>query len=228
MATFSTFPAGDLEKFVLSANRRKLLGIERDDETKQDPDAATGTSMLLRGSAEHTKYHLQQIENEITSILLQYHDSDGGLAALSDEDKSAVRSLLTEANGVVKEAKKQKLSSKDVDVFSFRHRLRRLFLSSLVEIEEEKEDGKDGEDVFDEIAKKLGVRFDHSKPTDVAVVGAASDEHDEKLSDSLDFDLSLKIKELIAECKNKGDVSRYDSFYEISMFHILCTLSCSE
>ena len=53
------------------------------------------------------------------------------------------------------------------------------------------------------------------RATSLAVVGAASDEHDEKLSDSLDFDLSLKIKELTDECKNKCDVSRYDSFYVI-------------
>ena len=134
MATFTTFPAGELEKFVLSKNRRKFLGIERDDETKQDPDAASASSSLLHGSAEHTKYHLQQIENQITSILLKYHNSEDGLSTMSDEDVSAVQSLLTEANGVVKKAKEQKLDSDEVDKFSFRHRLRKLFLSTFMKI----------------------------------------------------------------------------------------------
>ena len=195
---------------MLSGNRRKFLDIQRDDDTKQDPDAATEITTLLHGSAEHTKFHLQQIENEITSLLLKYHDEDGGLSTLSDEDKSVIQSLLSEANGVVKKAKEQKISSDDVDVFSFRHRLRTLFLSSFVKMEEEKGDGKEEEDIFDELARKLHVKFDHSKPADAAVLGAASDENEEKLTNESDFNVNDKIKGLIAECRRSGDISRYE------------------
>ena len=62
----------NLEQFVLSSNRRKLLQIARDDEEKQTKDVTNDEiSGILFGSNEHKYYHLLQIENEITSILIK-------------------------------------------------------------------------------------------------------------------------------------------------------------
>ena len=221
MATFSTFPCGDLEKFVLSSNRRKLLGIERDDDTKQDPESATATCSLLHGSGEHTKYHLQQIENEITSILVNADGSDN----LSEDDQSTIRSLLSEANGVINKAKKDKMESHDVSILQFRHRLRTLLLSAFVEVDDlenkdEDEKEEDTEDVFDALRKRVGVSFNHAKPMDVVVGGDGGDD-EQKISDTLTpFDaeqIEMKMKELFAECKQQGDVCRF----------VVCTLICS-
>lgn len=237
MAEFSTFPAGDLEKFVLSSDRRKLLGIQRDDETKQDPDESKlqHTSSLLYGSNEHTVYYLQQIENEITSILIKYNSKSNPIDSLSDEDKSIIKTLLTESQQVINKYNKNKSKSNDVNILKFRHRLRKLFLSPYVaidDIKEEKEeptegaenedeekdiedkpkiarDPEDDMDIYDLLIKKLNVSFNHSKPSDVAV-GGDNDDSDEKIGDTLsDFNLQNEIKELFTQCKNQGDITQF-------------------
>eukprot|EP01084_Bolivina_argentea_P068153 124044_1 len=219
MAEFSTFPCGDLEKFVLSSNRRKLLQIEREDETKQDPDAPTPISSLLYGSNEHTKYYLQVIENEITSILLKYNN-DNNLDNISENDQNTIKSLLTEANTIINKYKKNKSQSNDVSILNFRHKLRTLFLSPYIQLNDENEtpgnddsgdDNKDEkeEDIYDILINKLGVRFNYSKPSDIAVGGDNNDENEQKISHTMPvFDIQNEINNIFNECKDKGDIKR--------------------
>ena len=252
MTEFSTFPAGELEKFVLSSNRRKLLGIERDDDTKQDPDDKTPTSSLLYGSNEHTKYYLQQIENEITSILIKYNSKSNPIDSLSDEDKSIIKTLLTESQQVINKYNKNKSKSNDVNILKFRHRLRKLFLSPYVTIddikedkdkdkdptegEESKDEEKDNEkkqkqsaardeeddmDIYDVLIKKLGVSFNHSKPSDVAVGGDSNDENEEKISDTLsEFNVQNEMKQLFAQCKDQGDITQFSHTSHIHSYSV--------
>ena len=225
MAEFSTFPCGDLEKFVLSKNRRKFLQIQRDDETKQDPDDATPISSLLYGSSEHTVFYLQQIENEITAILIKYNND---LNNLSNQDQNELKILLTEANTVINKYKQNKNNdSQDVNVLNFRHRLRKLFLSSYVTIDEQEdkddEDAKkdmvddqddDDGDIYDILINKLGVQFNHSKPSDVGVGGDADDDNEEKISSILSqFNVENEIKQLFSQCKQQGDITQFVSMF---------------
>ena len=135
------------EEFLLSNNRRKLLQIDREDtKTKQDVnDIDSISSSIIYGSEQHQYYHLLQIENEITNILINNKDLNNA----SQDDTDKIKSLLNEANGIINkytENKKNKsLNESDIDseeeseiesggeseidILSFRHKLRTLFLS---------------------------------------------------------------------------------------------------
>eukprot|EP01083_Nonionella_stella_P151325 483360_1 len=202
MATAMTFPAGDLEKFVLSSNRQKLLQIERDDDTKHDPDAPTPIFSSLYGSSEHTKYYLQHIENNITSILIKYKDANGGLDSISNDDTNAIKSLLQEATTVLDQTKQNKMKSNDIDVLNFRHKLRTLFLSPYLQMEE-KENTDEHDDIYDLLINKLGIHFDYSKPSDVIVAAHDEDDNEHKISHTIPpFDVNTQVTQTFAEFKD--------------------------
>eukprot|EP01083_Nonionella_stella_P096023 269721_1 len=205
MATAMTFPAGDLEKFVLSSNRQKLLQIERDDDTKHDPDAPTPIFSSLYGSSEHTKYYLQHIENNITSILIKYKDANNGLDSISDDDKNAIKSSLQEATTLLHQTKQNKIKSNDINVLNFRHKLRTVFLSPYIQMDAQPDPDSDEQDIYDLLIEELGIDFDYSKPSDVGV--SVDDENEHKISDTLDtFDVNAEIKKRFAQCKDEGDI----------------------
>ena len=98
-----------LEEFVLSNNRRKLLQIDTEND---DSKNQTSSSSIIYGSEEHKYYHLLQIENEITQILMDNKD----LHNASQDDIDKIKSLLNEANDVIikwNENKKDKNNSNE-------------------------------------------------------------------------------------------------------------------
>eukprot|EP01083_Nonionella_stella_P317539 1156843_1 len=201
MAVITTFPAGDLEKFVLSSNRKKLLQIERDEDTKQEDDMDTlpPTLSSLYGSTQHTKYHLQQIENDITHILIQYQN---GLDCISDDHKNALESLLNEANTIIHKFTKNKNQLNEIDVLHFRHKLRTLFLSPYLQMEE-KENTDEHDDIYDLLINKLGIHFDYSKPSDVIVAAHDEDDNEHKISHTIPpFDVNTQVTQTFAGFKD--------------------------
>ena len=62
---------------------------------------------------------------------------------------------------------------------------------------EEKEDEE--MDTFDELALRLNLKFDHSKPADASMMGSGPKEKEEEMANSVHFNVADKIKELAAE-----------------------------
>eukprot|EP01084_Bolivina_argentea_P081607 147767_1 len=127
----SSYPCDNVEEFVLSKNRRKLLGIDYD--TKDD---STNTqSSILSDSNQHIYYHLLQIENEITSIL-----TNDNIENISKLDMDNVNALLNEANQIISKYEEniqnKHNSSQDINIMTFRHKLRKLFLSPYIKMEQ--------------------------------------------------------------------------------------------
>ena len=92
----TAYPCGGVEEFVLSSNRRKLLQIgnhTKDGEEYQEIEQAS----IVHGSEKHLYFHSLQIENEITSILVNNKDLD----KISDSDSFAIKSLLNEAHDII-------------------------------------------------------------------------------------------------------------------------------
>eukprot|EP01084_Bolivina_argentea_P072953 132415_1 len=189
----------NLENYVLSSNRRKLLNIQNDDEKHAKADKSS--SSLLYGSSEHTKYCLLQIENEITSILIQCKDN-----IISDNYKNTIKSLLNEANVIIDRNIKNKNTSNDLSILEFRHNLRKLFLSHMVQAKAENiTDEK--EDIYDTLINKLNLQFDHVKPTDVT--DNIDDTKYEESSELDNFKLDNEVKLKFEQCEKYGDISKY-------------------
>eukprot|EP01084_Bolivina_argentea_P239473 402513_1 len=141
----SCYPCGAIEEFVLSPNRRKLLQIEN--RTKDNDSKQTEQSSIIYGSDTHLYYHLLQIENEITAILM----NNTNLHNLSQVDTNNIKSLLNEANELISKYKNKK-KTKNANIMIFRHKLRTLFLSPYIEIhkQETKQETDDNPtDIFD-------------------------------------------------------------------------------
>ena len=87
-----------LEEFVLSNNRRKLLQIDTENDDSKNFEISP--SSIIHGSEEHKYYHLLQIENEITQILINNKDLNNA----SQDDIDKIKSLLNEANDIISKA----------------------------------------------------------------------------------------------------------------------------
>lgn len=213
--------AQQLEEFVLSNDRRKLLQIddeqaETKNEEKIDDAFANLASSIIYGTDDHKYYHLLQIENEITSILMNNND----LNKASQDDINKLKSLLNEASDIIIKYNENKKDNNystesDIDILSFRHKLRTLFLSPYIKIEENKEsddsnDEKDEEDIYDILINKLEVSFNHSKPNDTAITGNNTDEKEEKISSIMgEFNLQKQFDKLFSKCNNSSDITKY-------------------
>ena len=133
----SALPCGSIEEFVLSSNRRKLLGIDNDTEDENMHDSTLSEySSIMHGSDEYLYFHRLQIENEITNILINNNLDD-----LSESDTNKLKSLLNEANDIISkyEEKNSRCTSNNkglsgIDIMTFRHKLRTLFLSSHINL----------------------------------------------------------------------------------------------
>ena len=112
----SAYPCGSIEEFVLSSNRRKLLGIGND--TKDEHDSTDiGHSSIIYGSDEHLYFHLLQIENEITNILM---NNNGNLDNLSESNSNKIKSLLKEATDKTSNYEEMSNnSSSKIEIMSF-------------------------------------------------------------------------------------------------------------
>eukprot|EP01084_Bolivina_argentea_P054504 99945_1 len=108
---------GSIESFVLSSNRRQLLNIQSNDQVETKFNEGTKIPM---NEHEHTYYHLLQIENEITSILIQYKNNINDLMELSDSDKNKIKSLLNEAQNIILKYKSDD-NNNNVSITKFRH-----------------------------------------------------------------------------------------------------------
>eukprot|EP01084_Bolivina_argentea_P110401 197145_1 len=197
----------NLEQFVLSSNRRKLLQLKTNqNDTKDDDNVAINTT-ILHGSNEHIYYHLLQIENELTSILVNNND----LSTASKYDIDKIKSLLNEANDIIMTYNKKQgnKSNDDVDIMAFRHRLRKLFLLPHIKIEENKEQIEEEEDIYDILIHKLGVKFNYSKPNDI-VMNDNNDNKENKIKSIMEeFNLKKEFDALFAQCNTEGDITRY-------------------
>eukprot|EP01084_Bolivina_argentea_P118795 210710_1 len=86
---------------------------------------------------------------------------------------------------------------------SFRHKLRKLFLSQCIEINEDNDEKE--EDIFDILINKIGVKFDHSKPNNIMI--NQQNESDEKVSSILDvFDAKKEVKLKLAQCNEQTNL----------------------
>eukprot|EP01084_Bolivina_argentea_P081945 148392_1 len=202
MQNINNYPCGHVEEFVLCSNRRKLLQVETDNEATDDEKRAVNgpSSSILYGS-HHAYYHLLQIENEITAILFNCND----LNTLAKSDISKLKSLLVEANDIILKYK-QNNNSNNIEVMTFRHKLRKLFLSPYIQMETET---NEMDDIFDMLINKLGVKFNHSKPNDI-ITSNNKCENDEKISSMLnEFDLKTEFNRLFDQCTDFIDIKKY-------------------
>ena len=83
MAT--SYPCGSIEEFVLSSNRRKLLGIENDTKDNDDSQEIQHPS-IISGSDEHLYFHLLQITLQSLKTLLNFGLSAHSFAVCLRQD----------------------------------------------------------------------------------------------------------------------------------------------
>ena len=211
-----------LEDFVLSPNRRKLLQIENENDTKEDESMEDEQqSSIIYGSHQHLYFHLLQIENEITNILL-----NNDINNLSSSNINEIKSLLNEANNVITKYEKKKRSVEDINIMSFRHKLRKLFLSPYIKMDQQetKQGGEEEEDIFDILIDKLGVEFDHTKPNDI-ITNNDGNEEEQKISSIMDeFDVNDHFDKLFAQCGEKNHIQEFSTFCILCFLFILVIL----
>ena len=198
MAT--SFPCGSLEEFVLSSNRRQLLQVEND--TKQNEEAELQRSSITYGSDQHLYFHLLQIENEITNILTNNND----LNNLSQSDTFKIKSLLQEANNAISTTN----SSQNINVMNFRHKLRKLFLSPYIAMEQEEQENNKDRDIFDLLIYQLGVTFNHTKPTDIITKNINDNNEEQPISSIMaEFNVNKEFNELFSKCQDSNAILRF-------------------
>ena len=196
--------SNELEEFVLSPNRRNLLQIENEQDIKENDSIDNDTqSLIFYGSDKHLYFHLLQIENEITNILM----NNNNLNNLSSSDSGKIISLLNEADNVISKYDERKCSIEDLNIMSFRHKLRKLFLSPYIQMNQQQKENEQ-DDIFDIIIDKLGVTFDHQKPNDI-IINERND-REQKISSTLtEFDLNSELNALFNKCKDRGDIIKF-------------------
>ena len=99
-----TFPCGSVEEFVLSSNRRKQLQIDSDTKDNDDSTNIHLQSGIIYGSDKHLHFHFLEIENEITSILVNIDNLDN----LSESDSNKKKLLLNESNKIMSKYQKKR------------------------------------------------------------------------------------------------------------------------
>ena len=206
-----------MEEFVLSSNRRQLLQIENDTKDGQETKIELNSSIIY-GSDKHLYFHLLQIENEITNILINNKD----LNNLAESDSFTIISLLNEANDIILKYEETRNKnddkySNDVTIMTFRHKLRKLFLSPYIKMEqkqqeqEEKHEDED-KDIFDILIDKLEVKFNHSKPTDI--ITNNDDEKEKKTSSTMkEFDINKQFNVWFKNCEIHDAFDTFSTHY---------------
>ena len=185
----------------------KPLNIQQHDEKH---DGALKTS-LQYDPIGHTKYCLLQIENEITSILIKSKDNQ-----ISNNSKTEIRALLKEANVIIDLNITDKSTTNELSILKFRHHLRKLFLSPIIQTEMKSENEE--EYIYDILINKLNIRFDHLKPT--YIVTKTDDESKYETSKDLkNFNIDNELKFQLKQCHEAGDICK---FGYISCLCIIC------